>query len=82
MRKIEVRHLVLSILDPIQGALPEETLELFLNLRIRPKAEASEFKEAVDWLSGGGFIGSIQDGLDPDVRLWFIKEIGKVALRQ
>jgi hypothetical protein len=82
MRKIEVRHLILVILDPIPGALPEPTLEIFLNLRIRPKAEADEFRETMDWLSSEKMIGSLPNSLDPDLKHWFITELGKVALRR
>ena len=82
MRKVEVRHLILVILDPLQGALPEPTLEIFLNLRIRPKVEAPEFKEAIDWLSAEGFIAPLKNELDDEVRHWFITESGQVVLRR
>jgi len=81
MRKIEVRHTILTILDPIKGALPEPTLYSFLNLRIRPSVDESEFEEFLGWLSREGFIASLEHNLDPDLHLWFIKERGKVALR-
>ncbi len=82
MRKIEVRHIILVILDPIQGALPESTLQLFVNLRIRPKADDLEFKEALNWLTTEGFINSLKSDLDHDLLHWFITERGIVVLRK
>ncbi len=82
MRKVEVRHIVLAILDPIKGALPEPTLHAFLNLRVRPLLEAAEFAETLTWLSSEDLIASMKNDLDPDMLHWFIKERGMVALRK
>jgi hypothetical protein len=82
VRNGQVRLLILTILDPLEGSLPEPTLQTFLNMQIRPRVEENEFRAAVSWLSRKGFIGNLRHSLDENLPLWFIKEKGQVALRR
>lgn len=82
-RSQEIRRTLLEKLEIAEPhALPEPTLQVGLNSKLRPPIGQAEFDDALLFLQTRGFIGNLPDEIDENLSKWFITEAGKTLLRK
>jgi hypothetical protein len=82
-RETELRRAALEALDLASPyALPEESLRVAVNSRMRPPAGEEEFGETLQALSTRKAVATVEDSLDEGMVKWTITEVGKAILAQ
>jgi hypothetical protein len=80
-RQKTIRHTILAILEETEPqALPETTLQVEVDARVRPAAAQAEFDDSILFLQSHRFIKNLPDEMDEDLARWFITEAGKTLL--
>lgn len=76
----ELRQAVLRELRDCEGHLmPEQALLNALRLSLAPPPIGTEFRAAIDFLEGMGWIRGVRPDIGGDVR-WTITDLGKAQL--
>lgn len=82
-RDSEARRATLEALDLASPyALPEESLRVAVNTRLRPPAGEEEFGGILQRLSEKKAIATVEDSIDEGLVKWTLTEVGKTMLAQ
>lgn len=82
-RHAETRRATLEALDLASPyALPEDSLRVAVNSRMRPPCGEEEFGEILQRLSEKRAIAIVEDSLDEQLIKWTLTEVGRSLLAQ